>query len=88
MDLSCYTLAIILEVTTLEDDVPSTCPPTPSPSVVHSLKAFPIIHEDHPLEAIEAEVELGSFAEKLNKVLTFDRGVLEEGEITIVPVDP
>ena len=52
MDLSCYTLVELLKVFTLKDDTPSTCPPTPSPSNVHSSKTLPIILEDRYLRLL------------------------------------
>ena len=63
MHLSCYTLAKLLEVSTPEDDMPSGCPPTPSTSIVHSLKTLLIIHEDRPFEAakVEAGIKLDTF---------------------------
>ena len=58
-------------------------------SIVRSLEALPIILEDRPFEAVEAKVEgdLDTFVEELNEVLTFDRGVLKEREITTTPVN-
>ena len=89
MDLSCYTLAVLLEVHALEDDVHFVCP-TPDPSIVHSPQALPIIHEDRPFEVFEAEAraEVDTFTEELNEVLTFDGGVPREGKITAALADP
>ena len=89
MDLSCYTLAELLEVPAFEDDVPFACPPTLDPSIIHSSKTFPTIHKDLPFEVTdEVGGDLHLFGEELNKVLTFDGGVLGKGEITAALVDP
>ena len=89
MDLSCYTLSRILETSPLKDATSFSCPSTPGPSVVYSLEALPIIHEDQPFEAAKAKTgaELDTFVEELNEVLTFDGGVLEVGEIIAAPVN-
>ena len=88
LDLSSYTLEGILGVTVPEGATP--CTPTPSPLVAQSSEALPIILEDQPLEAVdvEAEREMDAFIGELNEVLTFDDGVLDEGEITTISSDP
>ena len=45
-------------MSTHEDETLSACPPTPDPSVVHSLDTLLIIHEDWPFETTDAEVGL------------------------------
>ena len=71
-------------------EVATSCPPTPGPLIAQSPKALPVIPNDQPLETtdVEVEKEMDAFAEKLNKVLTFDSRVSKEGEIITIPSNP
>ena len=82
LDLSSYTLAKFFRAPTSKDV--GSCLFTPGLLVAHSSNALPIVPEDRPLEAVDVETEreMDTFAKELNEVLTFDGGVLEEGEIT------
>ena len=70
--------ALDLSSYTLEDVLGASAP-----------EALLVILEDRPPKAIDVEAkrEMDSFVEELNKVLTFDSGMLEEGEITTIPSD-